>query len=436
MDQTLPPEYAYRHALNEELHRHSYEPLHPPERIVLLAMRVTPEERGLEDAHLQALIAECPALSIDASSNSIRYDFGAFRLKIERHIEFTRYKFVWKPQLSPDQIPFPDFLDELLPQGWLSQLPGRLLNGLNIALLNYPADATDASLVEQYGAGFDSRGLSASLVGRSDNLAMTDFHIKADGLIPLLVFTKARLPAQNGRLMLRLIEIDTYRSLAMLSLPAARNILNELPALENELATLTEAVATGDGEEDKALLEELTSIAARVERMTAANARQLSASAAYFNLVSLRLKELREKPIPQISSIGGFLERRLEPTRTTCETAASRLDQLSHRVAHASQLLRTRVEVRHELQNQSLLISMNENSQSQLSLQRAAELLSFVVVPYYGVNLLTYLLEEIGDLGGIPIDPQTVKALGVPVIIILMLVVLRRMHRAPKPSDH
>ncbi len=78
---------------------------------------------------------------------------------------------------------------------------------------------------------------------------------------------------------------------------------------------------------------------------------------------------------------------------------------------------------------------MNESFQSQLSLQRAAELLSFVVVPYYGVNLLTYLLEEIGELGGIPIDPQTVKALGVPVIIILMLVVLRRMHRAPKISD-
>ncbi|MDZ4201039.1 MAG: DUF3422 domain-containing protein [Gallionella sp.] len=434
MDQILPQEYAQRHELNEELHRHSYEPLQPPERIMLLVMLVTPEDRMREDAHLLALVEQCPALSIDTTSNSIRYDFGAFRLKIERHIEFTRYKFVWKPQASQKQNPLHDTFGELLPPGWLNHLPGCLLNGLNIALLEYPSDTTDAMLIEHHSACFDSSRFSASHVGRSSGLAMTDFHIKADGLIPFLVFTKARLPAQNGRLILRLLEIDTYRSLAMLSLPAARNILKDLPAMESELATLTESVAPGDGEGDEHLLEELTSIAARVERMTAANARQLSASAAYFNLVSLRLKELREEPIPQVTSIGGFLERRLEPARTTCEAATNRLDQLSHRVSHASQLLRTRIEVRREIQNQSLLVSMNENFQSQLSLQKAAELLSFVIVPYYGVNLLTYLLEEVGELGGIPIDPQTVKALGVPVIIILMLVVLRRVHRASKPS--
>lgn len=434
MDEILPPEYPQRHALNEELHRHSYEPLQPPERIMLLVMLVTPEDRMREDAQLLALVEQCPALSIDTTSNSIRYDFGTFRLKIERHIEFTRYKFVWKSQFPQKQTPLHDTVGELLPPSWLSHLPGCLLNGLNIALLEYPSDTTDAVLIEHHSAYFDSNRLSASHVGRSGGLAMTDFHIKADGLIPLLVFTKASMPAQNGRLILRLLEIDTYRSLAMISLPAARNILKDLPALESELATLTESVALGDGEEDEHLLEELTSIAARVERMTAANARQLSASVAYFNLVSQRLKDLREEPIPQVPSIGGFLERRLEPARTTCETATSRLDQLSHRVAHASQLLRTRIEVRREIQNQSLLVSMNENFQSQLSLQKAAELLSFVIVPYYGVNLLTYLLEEVGELGGIHIDPQTVKALGVPVIIILMLVVLRRVHRASKPS--
>lgn len=434
MEELLPPAHAQRHALNDELHRHSYEPLHPPERIVYLSMLVTPEERLREEAHLQELLPHHSALTVETSANSIRYDFGAFRLKLERHIEFTRYKFVWKSRLPHDKTPFPDSLGDLLPRDWLSRLPGRLLSGMNIALLKYPADASDASLIEHHSASFDPNRFSASRVGRSGGLAMTDFCIKEDGLIPLLVFTKAHLPTQNGRLILRLLEIDTYRSLAMLPLPAARSILNDLPALENELAALSEAVATGDGEGDEPLLEELTSIAARVERMTAANARHLSASAAYFNLVSFRLKELREEPIPQVASIGGFLERRLEPARTTCETAASRLGQLSHRIAHASQLLLTRIEVRREIHNQRLLVSMNENFQSQLSLQKAAELLSFVIVPYYGVNLLTYLLEEIGELGGIATDPQTIKALGVPVIIILMLVVLRRVHRASGPS--
>lgn len=433
MDKLLPPEHIQRHALNNELHRYSYEPMHPPERVVYLAMQTSPVERLQEDAHLQELLFQCPAQSIETTSNSIRYDFGAFRLKLERHIEFTRYKFVWKFRHSLQQAPLSDSLGDLLPQDWLSRLPGRMLSGMNIALLNYLTDASDASLIDQYNACFDVNSLSASHVGRSGGLAMTDFRIKEDGLIPLLVFTKAQLPSQNGRLILRLVEIDTYRSLAMLPLPAARSILNDLPVLENELAALTESVATGDGEGDELLLEGLTSIAARVERMTAANARHLAASAAYFNMISLRLNELREESIPKVTSIGGFLERRLEPARTTCETATSRMEQISHRVAHASQLLRTRIEVRREVHNQGLLVSMNESFKSQLSLQKAAELLSFVVVPYYGVNLLTYLLEEIGELGGISINPHTVKALGVPVIIILMLVVLRRMHRAAKP---
>lgn len=428
MEDKLPASHDLRQALNEELHSHPYEPLTPPERIVLLAMLVTPEERDQEEAHLQALVALQPDVRIETAPNRIRYDFGTFRLKIERHFEFTRYKFVWKADDSVT-APLMGTLDTRLPDGWLKHLPGKLLNALNIALLEYPANATDQSLIEQHQALFDFARLSASHVGRSGGVVMTDFRIKDDGMIPMLVFTKARLPAQNGRLLLRLIEIDTYRSLAMLSLPAARSILSDLPALEGELATLTETVAEEDSEQDESLLERLTSIAARVERMTAANSRHLSASAAYFDLVSQRLRELREEAIPQVTSLGGILERRLEPARTTCESAATRLDQLSQRVANASQLLRTRIEVRREVQNQALLISMNERFQSQLRLQEAAELLSFVIVPYYGVNLLTYLIEEAGELAHFSVDPLTIKALGVPVIIGMMLIVLRRMHR-------
>ncbi len=432
MDIILPPPHPMREALNEELHSHPYEPLTPPERILFLSMLVSSEERALEETYWKKLTERLSAISVEAAPNRMRYDFGVFRLKIERHIEFTRYKFVWKISSELVAEPLTDnLIDSLLPEEWLKNIPGKLLNALNIALFNYPAGITDAMLIKNYESNFDSVRLSASHVGRSGGLVMTDFCIKANGMVPMLVFSKASLSSQNGRLILRLVEIDTYRSLAMLALPAARDILERLPVLEGELATLTEAVASGDGKADEPLLVELTSIAARVERMTAANSRQLSASAAYFNLVTQRLKELREEAIPQITSLGGILERRLEPARTTCDTAATRLEQLSHRVAHASQLLRTRIEVRREEQNQALLISMNERFRSQLRLQEAAELLSFVIVPYYGANLLTYLLEAIGELTHIAIDPLTIKALSVPLIIVMMLIVLRRMHKHP-----
>lgn len=428
----LPADHELRYELNEELHNHPYEPLSPPERIILFVMLVTPEERNQEEGHLGLLVANHSAASIETSPNRIRYDFGAFRLKIERHIEFTRYKFVWSAQEELSKNPFIGSLDSLLPQDWLSQIPGRLVNAINVSLLKYPDDESISTILERYSKFFNFNRLVASNVGRSENLVMTDFEIKEVGMIPMLVFTRALRPAQNGRLILRLLEMDSYRSLAMLSVPAARNILRALPNLEGELASLTEAVASGDGNNDESLLERLTSIAARVERMTAANFKLLSASIAYFNLVSQRLSELHEISISQINSIGGVIERRLEPARRSCEAATERLEQLSNRISNTSQLLITRIDVRREMQNQQLLVSMNDRFKSQLRLQEAAELLSFVIVPYYGVNLLAYIFEEIDDLTGLNFNPIMLKALGVPVFILILLVMLRWFHRLPK----
>lgn len=430
MNFNLPPQHELRQLLNDELHSHPYEPLAPPERIVFLAVVVNADERAREAAHLQALLDGHEDALVESNTNRTRYDFGGFRLKVERHVGFTRYKFVWRPGHVMDDTLLASGIGDLLPTGWLAAIPGKLLTALNIALLQYPENEACESLIERYGPLFDANRFSASQVGRSGGLVMTDFSIQEGGFIPMLVFTRAERPAQNGRLILRLIELDAYRALAMLSLPAAREILCALPRLESELATLTEEVALGNRESDESLLERLTSIAARVERMMAASGPQLAASAAYFRLVSQRLKDLREVPLPQVPPMGGLLERRTEPARTTCESAAFQLEQLSHRVAHASQLLRTRIDVHREIQNQSLLVSLNDRFRSQLRLQETAELLSFVVVPYYGVNLLAYLFEELNTLVGLNIEPHMVKALGVPFFIGLMLILLHRIHRA------
>ncbi len=428
MPSPRPSNHPLRYELNEELHNHPYEPLNPPERVVLFVMLVSAEERAAEEAHLQALLTEYAASLIDTGHNRVRYDFGDFRLKIERHLEFTRYKFAWEPELDLREQPFAESLDARLPNGWLARIPGKMVTGLNITLLPHPSGVDDLALFEQYAGHFDARRLAGSSMGRSGAVVMTDFMIKDDDLIPMLVLSKTDVASRNGRLILRLVELDSYRSLAMLSLPIARKILGKLPILEGEIATLTEAIASGNGEDDETLLERLTSIAARVERMTAENFQHLSAALAYFDLVNQRLMELGEQRIPQVSSIGGLLERRLEPARRTCQAATHRLEYLSGRIAHTSQLISTRIEVRREIQNQSLLISMNDNFQSQLRLQETAKLLSYVIALYYGVNLLAFLLEKLDKFAPARFDPFLNLLWGVPVVIAILFMLFRRWH--------
>jgi len=425
----LPPDHDLRVALNDELHIHPYEPLVPPERIALFAMLVSPDERLMEEKHLEVLSDEFGGVKPKIKGNQIRFDFGRFRLKIERHHEFTQYKFVWSTNESLPTEPFLESVNQLLPAGWLPGLPGKVLTAMNISFLPFPAEASTKSLIDRYAKMFDSSSLVGSQIGRSKGIVLTDFKICDDGFIRMMIFTKADLPSQNGRLLLRLIEVETYRMMALLAIPDARKLLSVLPKADKNLTDLTHAISLGDGTEDDKILEDLTSLAANVENMVAINYRRFSASRAYFDLVFKRLKDLKEEPIETLPSLGGILERRLEPGRSTCESVSRWLDQVSLRVSHASELLRTRIDVRRENQNQQLLVSMNKRFQIQLRLQETAELLSIVIIPYYGANLLGYIIEEIDNVAHWNIDPLMTKAISIPILAALALLIMSKMRK-------
>ncbi|MFX7306686.1 DUF3422 family protein, partial [Acinetobacter baumannii] len=78
-----------------------------------------------------------------------------------------------------------------------------------------------------------------------------------------------------------------------------------------------------------------------------------------------------------------FLLRRLTPAFRTGEAVSDQLDSLATRIDRASKLLRTRVDLTLEAQNQDLLQSMNRRGHLQLQLQQAVEGLSVVAITYY-----------------------------------------------------
>ena len=112
-------------------------------------------------------------------------------------------------------------------------------------------------------------------------------------------------PLQAGRLVQRVLEVETYRMMALLALPVARSITPDVTAMEGELARINQELAQPESKTDQqVLLDELSGLAARVERYRSDTTYRFAATNAYYNLVNERIQELGEEKIPGLQRSG------------------------------------------------------------------------------------------------------------------------------------
>jgi uncharacterized membrane-anchored protein len=145
--------------------------------------------------------------------------------------------------------------------------------------------------------------------------------------------------------------------------------------------------------------------------------------------VRQRIDELREERIEGLQTFEEFTNRRLAPAMKTCEATAARQDSLSNRVARATQLLSTRVDIAREKQNQALLESMDRRAELQLRLQETVEGLSVAAITYYVVGLIGYAAKGL-KAGGVSLNVPLVQGLSIPVVIILVALGVRSIRKA------
>ena len=230
-------------------------------------------------------------------------------------------------------------------------------------------------------------------------MAFTDYRIHGDGFSRLLVVDRSLAPRQAGRTVQRLVEIDTYRLLALLALPLARESTPLLARWEQELAQITKAMISAAEQDEPVLLDRLTRLEAEIEGRASDVHFRFSAAAAYHELVLQRINDLRETRIAGLQTFREFIERRLAPAMNTCRAVSARQETLSRRVSRATQLLSTRVDISRERQNQALLESMNRRAKLQLRLQQTVEGLSVAAITYYVVSLVGYLAKGLHSAG-------------------------------------
>jgi uncharacterized membrane-anchored protein len=417
----LPADAPLRATLHNEVHARPAARIRLPALIVYVAVLNAATTREQECAHLRLLPGQQDLPLESLANNFLRLRFDNYTLKWERHTEFTRYSIV---QPLPEHASLgaltgtqePDLNSHLvIAADWLRSLPGQTVAAIQMAMVQ--ADITDTALTLQQAQNwFGGRTVLASLLGMGHSCAVSELSIGQDGFERMLVIAPAgTTESRSGRNSHRLLEMETYRLMALRGLPIAKELGSMLSECEGELADITMQLDQKSAS-DQNLLDNLVSLAARVERATAAHGYRFSATRAYAALVAQRIAELSEKEIPGTQSIGNYLQHRLSPAMATVAATEQRLHALSERIARASALLRTRVDIVTEVQNQQLLEKLTRGQELQLSLQSTVEGLSIAAISYYVVSLLVYAGKALKALG-LPVNPEIAAGSLIPVVI-------------------
>lgn len=425
----LPPDHEQRIQLNDEVHARPPESLVAPVRVSFLAL-LGAGENGADLEHIRRIAEQFNRKPPEPGAVHYSADFGEFRLKWERHTEFSRFKFIARGDEDGSYFCKPPIA--MLPAEWVRTLPGKVMTATHVDVRKSPDELPDPEALSKL--AFEGHPLIGANIADGRATAYTDLRIHGDGFSRVLIFDRGLVHRQLGRYVQRILEIDTYRMMALLAFPVARAYSPQLGQYETELAEITNEMAADARLEEPKLLDRLTRLQAAIESGYATNDYRFSASRAYNELVNRRIEQLRETRLEGLQTFKEFTERRLMPAMNTCQAVARRQEDLSRRVARATQLLSTRVDVAGGRQNQELLTTMAKRAQLQLRLQQTVEGLSVAAVTYYVVSLVSYVAEAFADMG-FPVNQPLVVALAVPIVAGLVWLGVHRVRSSLTAED-
>nr|WP_298682777.1 DUF3422 domain-containing protein [uncultured Dongia sp.] len=436
-------EHPMRRELNDEVHARPPLRIDGPALVLHLAcLRPAGDAGGQADLRFIADLARhhgAPAPNLAS-----RYGIlprGETQLKWELHTEFTSYTLVMpRSDLSASAVRWADLPEDALQLA--RQCPGQCVAALVLEFR--PAEGAEANL-DMVGQLFPSGDVVASSVGDDAAEIWTDFRLDAAGFGRMLLINRSLTAGRAGRMVQRLVEIETYRLMALLGLALTRQTGGALSALEGRLKALIERTAAlgsagqsgggqADDNGDRLLLNELTKLAAETASLSTTTRYRLSAGTAYAELVARRLDDIREGRVDGLSRLSSFLDRRFTPAMRTCEAFIRRLEQLETGIDRASDMLRTRVDVNLQAQNGALLRDMESRSRVQLRIQEAVEGLSVFAISYYLIGLLKVVAEGLlpDSMGHAHL---LLSAVAVPIVLAAVWIGVKRLRHAIKGRD-
>lgn len=421
-------EYLERQDLHTELNADVYELVSIPAQLSHLVLL---SDRQWVDRERQLIVQLCDHYGVSAPNahfDQFSAELGHFRLRWERHTEYSTYTVYCKGSFD---IPFAEPAITYVPADWLASLPGEVLVATHIALDDRSRPSRSLS---ELASLFASNTVIGSKVSGGSASVWSDNQIHVDGFSRILIHDDNLRSRQVGRLVQRLLEIETYRMLAILPLTLTRKVIPQLERYDDRLAELITGNELTGIEDEQRLLGELTRLASEIEKISAQTSHRFSASQTYYAIMQQRIIELREERIEGLQMLYEFRKQRVTSAMGTFDLVRSQLEILSLRVARASSMLRTRVDISMESQIRDLLKSMDNRAHLQLRLQETVEGLSVVVLSYYLIGIVGYGLKAI-KAAGYAINVELITGIAIPLVVAIVFFGVRRLRRMVKKND-
>jgi len=418
-------DHPLRHATASELHARPFPHISAPARAAFFAYTSAQNDSGRREAadreHFLRLLDH---YGVAHPADTESHFFGQLDevwIKWECHTEFVTYT-AFVDDLSDSAFDGSEF--SIFPAAWQAALPGTTLSSTSIRI---EEDQDTQSIKNKLEDWFVSESLAASRVLDSAAVIAGDYRMDDNGNMRFAVFVPASTGRRRvGRIVQRLNEIEVYKTMSMLGLMRARTLSVELNSVDTNLSALVADLA-----DDKVPAEDnlngLLKLSADLEGHSAAVAYRFSASKAYAAIVAQRIEVLRETQFEGRQTFREFMMRRFDPAMRTVQALDSRLQDLISRAIRTGDLLRTRVDVERQTQNQELLSSMNRRADAQLRLQRTVEGLSVVAISYYATGLSLYVLAPFSGLIGL--SKGVLTAAVVPLVVGAVYLALRQIRK-------
>ena len=287
---------------------------------------------------------------------------------------------------------------------------------------------TTTTIADAALAGFDERSLCYAAVEQGRAQVATDFMTDELGYTRYEVAAGTLGPYLSGALVRRLLEIETYRVLALVGIGLARAEAPQLNKLETELAaTMLHVGLASDPSGSAALLDSMYQLQHKASRSVERTRYRFAASHAYGDILVRRLGDLDERAHREHWTLQGYLRQRVEPALATFTAIQRRQAALLEEAARSTALLGTRISLDIDTQNRSILGTISDTARSQFRLQRTVEGLSTIAITYYLLGILNYTLHGLAPA----FDHE--KAIGIaifaPIALILVWLYLRRVQK-------
>ena len=410
----MPASHPDRQAITEELHARPLDIIDVPARVRRLVF-VTPPQGGVE-ALLGRFEAFCAASGIDtlaAGERQTGFVSGPYAVTWEFHTEFVTI--TWRAPVSD-------------PHNWPETIGLDVVGDAGLIAATRIDVIAEREIPARFMPQFNLSSLCVSLVEDGAGQIATDYVADADGYTRLEFAAGGLTALRRSIIVRRLLEIDTYRSMAMLALPLARRTAPDLAAAERHLTTLIETLAAATTSEAvQQALDALHRLSIRSGQLSERLDYRFAAAKAYGRILEARLEGLREGPTALGSTIGRYLGNRVDPALATCLAIEKRLETLAGKIERAIELLNVRIGLDLQVQNKSVLETIASTAQSQFRLQATVEGLSVIAISYYALGILSYVLA--GPLEYVHFDKALAVSVAAPFAIAIVWWLVRRLRR-------